>query len=267
MSLNVHPKIYEKLDYFIKESKIPHIIFYGPSGSGKRTIMNNFIQKIYNSDKQKINQYVMYVNCAHSKGIRFIRDDLKFFAKTNIHNKNNNLFKSIVLFNADKLTIDAQSALRRCIEQFSHTTRFFILVENENRLLKPILSRFCNIFIPYPLINGEKISFHKYNKKEIVNDDFLLKRKIWIQKQMNKKSNYNTLLKCIDFSERLYKGYSGLDLIEIIENDKTSKDKYLYLIYFDKIRSEYRNEKLFIFGILNLYFMRKKLNLENILEM
>ena len=267
MSLNVHIKIYEKLDYFIKESKIPHIIFYGPSGSGKRTILNNFVQKIYNNDKQKINQYVMYVNCAHSKGIRFIRDDLKFFAKTNIHNKNNNLFKSIVLFNADKLTIDAQSALRRCIEQFSHTTRFFILVENENRLLKPILSRFCNIFIPYPLINGEKISFHKYNKKEIVNDDFLLKRKIWIQKQMNKKSNYNTLLKCIDFSERLYnKGYNAIDLLNIIENDKEN-DKYLYLIYFDKIRSEFRNEKLLIFKILNMYFMRKNLNLENILEM
>ena len=29
----------------------------------------------------------MHVNCAHSKGIRFIRDELKFFAKTNIHNK------------------------------------------------------------------------------------------------------------------------------------------------------------------------------------
>ena len=43
--------------------------------------MNNFIQKIYNNDKQKINQYVMYVNCAHSKGIRFIRDDLKFLQK------------------------------------------------------------------------------------------------------------------------------------------------------------------------------------------
>jgi len=268
MSLNVHTKIYEKLDYFIKESKIPHIIFYGPSGSGKRTIMNNFIQKIYNSDKQKINQYVMYVNCAHSKGIRFIRDDLKFFAKTNIHNKNNNLFKSIVLFNADKLTIDAQSALRRCIEQFSHTTRFFILVENENRLLKPILSRFCNIFIPYPTINGEKISFHEYNKREIIKHSFLLKRKSWLQKQINKKSNYNTIKKRNDFVEKIYdKGYSGLDLLEIIENDKTRKDKYLYLIYFDKIRSEYRNEKLFIFAILNLYFMRKKLNLENILEM
>ena len=54
-------------------------------------------------------------------------------------------FKSIVLFNADKLTIDAQSALRRCIEQFSHTTRFFIVVEEQSKLLKPIVSRFCNI--------------------------------------------------------------------------------------------------------------------------
>ena len=60
-----------------------------------------FINDIYENDKQKLTQYVMHVNCAHSKGIRFIRDELKFFAKTNIHNKNNNLFKSIVLFNAD----------------------------------------------------------------------------------------------------------------------------------------------------------------------
>ena len=40
----------------------------------------------------KISQYVMYVNCAHSKGIRFIRDDLNFY-ETNIHNKNNNFLK------------------------------------------------------------------------------------------------------------------------------------------------------------------------------
>ena len=48
------------------------------------------------------------------------------------------------LKHADKLTIDAQSALRRCIELFSHTTRFFIIVEDKNKLLKPIISRFCN---------------------------------------------------------------------------------------------------------------------------
>jgi DNA polymerase III delta prime subunit len=36
------------------------------------------------------------------------------------------------------LTIDAQSALRRCIEQFSFNTRFFIIIENKHKLLKPI---------------------------------------------------------------------------------------------------------------------------------
>jgi DNA polymerase III delta prime subunit len=270
MSLSIHTKINEKLDYFIEKNKIPHIVFYGPSGSGKRTIMHKFIQKIYNFNKQKISQYVMYVNCAHSKGIRFIRDDLKFFAKTNIHNKNNNLFKSIVLFNADKLTIDAQSALRRCIEQFSHTTRFFILVENENRLLKPILSRFCNIFIPYPVIKNNKQSLHEYNKKNIENHKILVKKEEWLQKSIQKKNNYNTILKCSVYVNKLYeKGYNSLDILKIIKNSKADKDnkKYKYLIYFDKIRSEYRNEKLLMITIINLYFMRKNLNLENILEM
>ena len=270
MSLDIHKKIKDKLEFFINENKIPHIIFYGPSGSGKRTILNKFINDIYDSDKQKINQYVMHVNCAHSKGIRFIRDELKFFAKTNIHNKNNNLFKSIVLFNADQLTMDAQSALRRCIEQFSHTTRFFILVENENRLLKPILSRFCNIYISLPLINKKLQSLHDYNKLDIINNDILLKKKLWLKKNITKKANYTDIITCNLFIEKLYdKGYSGMDILEIIDNEKSiqKENKYLYLIYFDKIRSEYRNEKLFMFVILNLFFMRKNLNLENILEM
>ena len=270
MSLNIHKKIKDKLKFFISENKIPHIIFYGPSGSGKRTILNSFINDIYENDKPKMNQYVMYVNCAHSKGIRFIRDELKFFAKTNIHNKNNNLFKSIVLFNADKLTMDAQSALRRCIEQFSHTTRFFILVENENRLLKPILSRFCNIYIPLPSINKKKQSLHIFNKKNIVNNEYLLKHKLWLKRNLIKKANYKDIKSCNDFVEKIYeKGYNGMDIIDIIDKEKTidKKNKHLYLIYFDKIRSEYRNEKLFMFAMLNLFFMRKNLNLENILEM
>ena len=135
--LNIHENIVKKLNYFIENKEIPHIIFYGPSGSGKHELLNFFINKIYNNNKVFIKEYVMYVNCAHGKGIRFIRDELKFFAKTNIQNFNGKYFKSIILFNAEKLTMDAQSALRRCIEQFSHNTRFFIIVENINTLLKP----------------------------------------------------------------------------------------------------------------------------------
>ena len=269
MSLSIHQNIHNKLDFFIKENKIPHIIFYGPSGSGKRSILNGFINDIYNSDKQKINQYVMHVNCAHSKGIRFIRDELKFFAKTNIHNKNNNLFKSIVLFNADQLTIDAQSALRRCIEQFSHTTRFFILVNNVNRLLKPILSRFCNIYIPVPVIEGKNISLHENFKKHLTNNEFILKRNKWLKKKLETRKNFKDIQTVTSLTEVLYeKSYNSIDIIKILEKETfKKKNKFLYLIYFDKIRSQFRDEKLLMLTILNLFFLRKNLNLENILEM
>ena len=46
--LPIHSEIENKLDYFLKTGKIPHIIFHGYSGTGKRTIVYNFINKIYN---------------------------------------------------------------------------------------------------------------------------------------------------------------------------------------------------------------------------
>ena len=125
--LSIHIEIKEKLDYFLSIQKIPNIIFHGPSGSGKKSLLSYLIEKIYQFDKVKMKQYTMYVNCAFGKGIKFIREELKFFAKTNIQE---NIFKSIILLNADKLTVDAQSALRRCIELFNHNTRFFIIIED-----------------------------------------------------------------------------------------------------------------------------------------
>ena len=118
--------IIEKLDYFYNSNQIPNIIFHGSSGTGKTTIVHYFLNKIYNSDKGKIKSNVMSVNCSHGKGIKFIREDLKFFAKANLQSTTGVKFKTIVLYNADSLTNDAQSALRRCIEQFSFNTRFFI---------------------------------------------------------------------------------------------------------------------------------------------
>ena len=126
MKLNIHRAIIQQLDSFRFRNMIPNIIFYGPSGCGKGTIVSNFIDEIYENSKDKIKNFVMHVNCAHGKGIKFIREELKFFAKINT---NDIYFKTVVLKNADKLTIDAQSALRRCIELYNHTTRFFIIVE------------------------------------------------------------------------------------------------------------------------------------------
>ena len=82
-----HSNIYKKLYKFVDNKQIPNIIFHGECGSGKKTILNHFLEKIYN-DIPNYKQYIMYVNCAEGKGIKFIREELKFFAKTNIHNYN-----------------------------------------------------------------------------------------------------------------------------------------------------------------------------------
>ena len=271
--INIHNDIVKKLNFFIKNKKIPHIIFNGDSGSGKRFILNNFISKIYNNNFKLIKDYVMYVNCAHGKGIRFIRDELKFFAKTNIQNLNGVFFKSIVLFNAGWLTTDAQSALRRCIEQFSHNTRVFIIIEDTDSLLKPILSRFCNIYLPLPIINNKRTSLHKFNKININDTDLYLKKNKYINNTITKyfnKSRQNKIdVKDIyKLSYDLYnKGYSSLDIIDFIENTSINiNNRYALLIYFDKIRKQFRQEILLMFFCFNFLFLRKNIHLDNIMN-
>ena len=46
-----HPEIKKKMDFFLKSGDIPNIIFHGQSGSGKRTLVYSFVDKIYNNDK------------------------------------------------------------------------------------------------------------------------------------------------------------------------------------------------------------------------
>ena len=277
--LNIHQSIKEKLEYFQQNHKIPNIIFHGPSGCGKRTIVSEFISNIYENDREKIKSLVMYVNCAHGKGIKFIRDELKFFAKTHINSNGGDFFKSIILLNADKLTMDAQSALRRCIELFSHNTRFFIIVEDKYKLLKPILSRFCEIYVSEPEYNGKIINLYKYNLNEVFNmKEVKNTQQEWLKKELlkfvNKSTNTNKNLNIDEFiklSIKLYeKGYSGVDIINLLETSKnmdtflTLEKKYELLFAFNKVRKEFRNEKILILFILNFIFLDNELVLENI---
>jgi DNA polymerase III delta prime subunit len=273
--LQIHTDIQEKLKYFIEIKKIPNIIFHGVSGCGKRTLVKLFIQDIYNHNKESIKNYVMEVNCAHGKGIRFIREELKLFARTNINVKDGETFKTIVLSNADKLTIDAQSALRRCIELFSHSTRFFIIVEDKYKLLKPILSRFCEIFVPEPIINHKVVNLHKYAIKETFGLDKLAKNKYENLKREldcsgnNTENKEYTLVELIEMCTKFYeKGYSSLDVIKYIEmsppNRISDEKKYDFMITFNKIRKEFRNEKLLMMFILHFFLFRNNVTLENI---
>lgn len=289
--ISYHPEIKSKLDFFIQTGKIPNIIFHGASGSGKRTIVDNFISDIYKHNKELIKTYVMYVNCAHGKGIKFVREELKFFAKTHVSVEGTGNFKTIVLSNADELTIDAQSALRRCIELFSHTTRFFIVVQDKYKLLKPILSRLCEIFVYEPSIKGKKVNLHSYNLQKTFHIPsgepkmykwfdtiFTPLKKLIIEEEKNAiepdiaantaTNNDNTVQQLImTIVNNIYeKGYSGLDLMKYVEQDKEMEDikKYQMLLVFNNCKREFRNEKLFILFIINFMLLRSNYDLENI---
>lgn len=275
--LDIHRHIKEKLDYFYKANKIPHIIFHGSSGSGKFTLVYDFIQKIYDHDKQKIKTNVMIVNCSHGKGIKFIREELKFFAKTNIQNNAGVKFKTILLLNAHHLTIDAQSALRRCIELFSYNTRFFIIVENKNKLLNPILSRFSDIYvpeyIPVPASENTSVSagstlepsnkimnLHQYVIREKMSEnimDMCDQVKMYMA-DILEKSNPHDPKKLAEITEKMYNsGISALDIVEYLghqlqtSTSTVSSSKIANIIMdFNNVKIEFKCEKLLIFWLI-----------------
>ena len=244
--LPIHQEIHNKLEYFIANRKIPNIIFYGSHGCGKTHILHQFISSIYGGDKTSIKNYVMKANCAHGKGIRFIREELKFFAKTNIDLQDGSIFKSVILTNADKLTIDAQSALRRCIELFSYSTRFFIVVENKQKLLKPILSRFCEIYVPDKFENGVFKSWRPL--KCYADVTHFLSNPV--------KSHQEYIALC----NSMYEG--GISCLDLVAHIAKTDDSVWFC--FEKVKSEFRNEKLLMLYMLDYAYIRSERDLHNV---
>ena len=73
----------------------------------------------------------------------------------------------------------------------------------------------------------------------------------------------------IELSTKLYeKGYNGIDIINLVENPKFLNieicKRYELLIAYNKVRKEFRNEKILMIFILNFLFLEKNYNLENI---
>lgn len=271
--LPIHESIVRRLDEFIAKNKIPHIIFHGPSGSGKQTLVREFIHRIYGGDRVKIKTHVMTVNCSHGKGIQFIREELKFFAKANAQTKSNvdggksSEFKIIMLLNAHHLTVDAQSALRRCIELFSYNTRFFIVVENKDKLLNPILSRFCDIFVPEPRVmeNGPTINLHRYVLSQQFKGGDLVTPLCPSQPSLPTllSDNFDTSSLTVLFRhiDHLYE--SGISCLDLMDHVKTQYDCWSEAEYsraimrFYQIKPQFRCEKLLMLFMIN-YLYREK---------
>ena len=259
---NIHSSLERKLESYHTNRNVPNILLFGPPGCGKKTLLNNFLAKVYaNENSQSL---CLYVNCAHcsSKGIKFIREDLKMFAKFRT-NSPGNVFKSIILINGDELTIDAQSALRRCIELFSFSTRFFILAENKRKLMTPILSRFCEIYVPLPVIDGVKTNLHKYiiSKKFGCADDFVSGKldAIIARVKWNNNDDDNRHPKIVkSISNEIYEnGYAASDIIQSLERNYSAFKTNELTIFLENIMKKCYDEELLIFMLLTEFIHLK----------
>jgi DNA polymerase III delta prime subunit len=235
------------------KNNLPNLLLYGNNLIGKKTLLEQLLLYIYKNYKN-IENNTLIPNCSLGKGnIKFIRDNLRFFANTIIH-KNITNFKSIVLLNADSLTLDAQSALRRSIEIYSNT-KFFIVTANKSKIIRPILSRFCEIFCnssnmniiykPLTVINNTN---NKCNNKLTV-----IMKKLNNAMTTTTNSSENDLL--INYSSLIYnKGISANNLLEHFTNCSNFKSDYSkFVFFFDIYKKEIRCEEFLIFIILYFY--------------
>jgi len=128
--------------------------------------------------------------------------------------------------------------------------------------LKPILSRFSEIYIPLPKIDNITVNLHKYTSQNSeVNKNIAV-----IKKYL---TNFNnTPENLYEISEKLYnKGISGLDIIDYINNTfKNNEYKFKLLTVISKIKSELHNELTTIIFIINLIYNSTLENLHHILE-
>ena len=132
-------KITERLQAFVNEDSIPHMMFAGPAGTGKTTSAVALAKDLYGDDW---NQNFMETNASDERGIDVVREKIKDFARTKSMNAD---YKIIFLDEADALTSDAQQALRRTMEQFSDNCRFILSCNYSSKIIDPIQSR-CAVF-------------------------------------------------------------------------------------------------------------------------
>jgi DNA polymerase III delta prime subunit len=168
------PESYKKLFLsYIEQQEIPHLLFFGPPGSGKTTLAYILMRSISST--------TMELNASSGdRGIDTMKTKVKSFAASApILGK----IKIIFMDEADKLTSDAQDALRNTIEKYSLNCRFIFTCNNVEKLTKAMRSRFTSLeFSSFPLpdvktmvyriLESEKIKFSTDDVEKIIKMEY-----------------------------------------------------------------------------------------------
>ena len=127
------------------------MLFYGPPGTGKTSTILALAKQLFGPEM--IKSRILELNASDERGISIVREKVKNFARMQLTNPTTSYkqkypcppFKIIILDEADSMTQDAQSALRRTMETYSKITRFCLICNYVTRIIDPLASR-CSKF-------------------------------------------------------------------------------------------------------------------------
>ena len=149
-------------NFLNKPNELPHLLFTGAAGIGKTTTAICLAREILGDNWKRD---TLELNASDERGIKMVRERVKEFAsimKLSLNqSENERPFKIIILDEADEMTSDAQTSLRRIIEDSSKTTRFIFICNYLSHIIAPIQSR-CVVFRFSKVPANEVVEYLKF---------------------------------------------------------------------------------------------------------
>jgi replication factor C small subunit len=172
---------------FARSKNIPHMLLFGPHGTGKTCAVQSLAKEIY-GDYSDENLSVIQAGILFTQGKTWLENEERF---SHLYRKEESLinnfkhivkwyasmkpfeadFKILAFEEADMLPFAAQAALRRIMEKYSQTCRFILLTRRSSTIIPAIYSRCLPLFFK-PLPNETVIRIMKeIMKKENISGD------------------------------------------------------------------------------------------------
>lgn len=155
--------IKELLNMSIQNGNMPNLLFHGAPGTGKTSTASSIVMQLYGP--HKIDDNVLELNASDENGIGVIRDKIIRYAGFSVGspdvNYANPTFKTIILDEADTMTSEAQTALKKVMELTCNITRFIIICNYDAKIINAIKSR-CADFKFVQISNDIMIQKLKY---------------------------------------------------------------------------------------------------------